>query len=198
MLTVVSSTHQRQRLQTQIYRIIMLTVVSSTHQRQRLQTQIHIIIILSVVSSTHHRQPLQTQIHMIIMFTVVSSTQQRQRLQTPIHIIITLTVGAVGGVESNDSSSSAEERRIVLCDAGPKTGVVTLQGTEVKVIFTSDISINGGGYLGTFFAAPADTGGLLGHQNWRQFGSVKYALQVSDCQDTERTERFNMMIMIMD
>ena len=41
-----------------------------------------------------------------------------------------------------------------------------MQGTEVKVIFTSDISINGGGYLGTYFAAPVDTGGPLLHTGW--------------------------------
>ncbi|KAK7503581.1 hypothetical protein BaRGS_00005120, partial [Batillaria attramentaria] len=56
-----------------------------------------------------------------------------------------------------ESERSAEERHVILCSHGPKTGVVTLQGSEVKLVFTSDMSINGGGYFGTFFAAPVDT-----------------------------------------
>ncbi|KAK7101828.1 mannan-binding lectin serine protease 1-like [Littorina saxatilis] len=66
-----------------------------------------------------------------------------------------LTLIAVGRLDENGTSSSTQER-VVLCGTGPKTGVVTLQGEEVKVIFKSDISINAGGYHGTFFVAPVD------------------------------------------
>lgn len=55
---------------------------------------------------------------------------------------------------ARDASANTTTSMVVLCGSGPRTGVVTFQGSEVKAIFTSDISISGAGYHGTFIAAP--------------------------------------------
>lgn len=59
---------------------------------------------------------------------------------------------------NNGSESSPADSEVFLCNNGPSTGVVTLQGSEVRLEFKSDLSVNAGGYQGTFLIAPIDTG----------------------------------------
>ncbi|XP_025106477.1 uncharacterized protein LOC112571592 isoform X2 [Pomacea canaliculata] len=60
---------------------------------------------------------------------------------------------------NNGSESSPADSEVLLCNNGPSTGVVTLQGSEVRLEFKSDLSVNAGGYQGTFLIAPIDTEG---------------------------------------